>query len=203
MMSASLATVTGVGNTGTLSYAVYSFQWAPTTPTPSTSAAIASVYPKTCLVTSVDVHYTVNTTFTAAQDVTFGLFRVNSYTVSATGGTTATFATTSSGRFDSNFGTTSFATSGAIRISTDGPLAGATGTIDRFPMKYWGGNTNTIGIAGGQTGNPWRPGDSMETQALWFRNNEGFVICPIVTLGAGGIVNLYVAVEWVEIVNKT
>jgi hypothetical protein len=45
-------------------------------------------------------------------------------------------------------------------------------------------------------------GNAPNTQALFLRNNEGFVIQCIDTLGAGGVLDFYVDVEWIEMSNE-
>ena len=199
LSSSSLTTATGAV-LGTLSSAVYSFQWAnlSTTTTAATSGSAFTTYPLVCMVTQVEVIWSLNTSFGSAQDVCFGLFRVNSYTSPCTGGYQATFtATQSTGKFDSQYPTTNFAKAGAINISTTASLTAGTGTIDLYPMRYFMGMTNTIGI-GPQTFTPFAMGNDPNSQALFFRNNEGFTIQPIITLGATGILDLYIATEWIE-----
>jgi len=202
LMSASLTGVTGLANAGTLSSAVYSFLWSnlSTTVTAATSGSGVTTYPMVCMVTQVEVIWSVNTTFTTAQDVSFGLYRVNSYTAAPTGGLAATFTATqtlTTGKFDSNYPITNFSKAGDIRISTAAALSAGTGNCDLYPMRQFMGNTNTIGV-GPSTFKEFAMGNDPNTQALFFRNNEGFIIAPLVTMGAGGILDFYVSVEWIE-----
>jgi hypothetical protein len=161
------------------------------------------------MVTQVEVFWALNTTFGTAQDLTFGLFCVRPYTVAPTGGTQATFTATQTigaNKFDSLFPVTNFATSttvtsgfGDIRICTASNLTATIGcgTVDLWPMRYFGGNANTIGV-GPSTWSPFAMGEDPNSQALWLRNQEGFIIQPMATMGATGILDFYVAVEWIE-----
>jgi hypothetical protein len=198
--AATLAGVTGA-QYGTLSSAVFSFQWYSTV-TAATSGSALNMYPKLCMVTQVECSWQIVTTFTAAQTLTFGLFRVATFTTAATsGGYQATF-TVNSGRFDSQYGTTTFASTGGIWMSSATALVGAVGTIDTYPMRYFTGLVNTQGVGVASPFVPFAMGNDPNSQALFLRQNEGFVIQCIDTLGAGGILDFFVNVEWIEMSNE-
>lgn len=210
LMSASLAGVTGIGAgaLGTLSSAVFSVQWNS---------------PTTCMqLTTIELRYTINTTFTASQDCAFGLYKVAGYTSAPTGGYAGTFTATGSGsttyptqsldRVGGNpaLGSASligqssyFATAGDFRISTAGALTAGTGTIDHYPMFIWDGfeSSTAVGLAASANTYPWEIGNDPNTHCLTLQQYDGFVICPMITLGAGGVLNFFVTLEWIEVSN--
>jgi hypothetical protein len=179
-------------NTGTMSYSVMSMQWASTT----------KIYQPS----QIELTWSLATTFTTSADLAFGFFFVRSFTVAPSGGTAATFTATQnvySGRFDTLFDATQFATSGDLRIATTGNLTAGTGNIDKYPMKIWMGNAAiSAGVAGQTSQNPmntpWEVGNDPNTQSPFFRANEGFSIQPLATMGAAGVINFSVGIEWIE-----
>ncbi len=190
--SASLTTANGA-LVGTLSNAVYSVQW---------------TSPNTCLqLTQLELRYALNTTFTASQDVAFGFYLVHNYTTAPSGGLQATFGnvgtvyTTNS--FDQKGAVASyFQTGGDMRICTTGSLTAGVGTIDRYPMFIWSSfeAANGVGVANA-TQYPWEIGSDPNTHTITLQQYDGFVIAPIATMGAGGVLNFYVATEWIETPN--
>ena len=191
LMSSTVTAFTG-GAAGTMTSSLFSFQWV-------SGTRIAQI-------TQVEFQWSVNATITTNQDLPFGLFVVRKFTTAPTGGTAATFTASVtnalSGAFDTNFGTTSFATSGDIRIGSTALLTGGTGNIDTCPQRQWVGGagvTQFLG-AGPVTQMPaWAEyGADPNNQALWLRNQEGFSIQPLASLGSVGSLVFYVTVEWIE-----
>jgi len=199
--AATLAGVTGA-QYGTLSSAVFAFQWYSTV-TAATSGSAQNVFQKLCMVTQVECSWQIVTTFTSAQTISFGLFKVATFTTAATGGGyQATFTNTNIGKFDSLYATTNFASSGGIWMSSATALSGAVGTIDTYPMRYFTGLVNTQGVGISSPFVPFAMGNDPNSQALFLRQNEGFVIQAIDTLGAGGVLDFFVNVEWIEMSNE-
>ena len=210
LRSASLAGANGIGvnSLGTLSSAVFSVLWNS---------------PTTCMqLTNLELRYSIGTTFTASQDVSFGLYKVSGYTAAPTGGYQATFTSVGSGAatyptqsFDRQGGNPAlsgsgpvglssyFATAGDFRICTTGSLTPGTGNIDNYPMYIWDGfeSATAVGLAGSANTFPWPIGAAPNTHCLTLQNYDGFVICPLATLGAGGVLNFFVTVEWIEVAN--
>jgi hypothetical protein len=80
-------------------------------------------------------------------------------------------------------------------------MTNGTGKVDQYPTHIWGGLVMaTLGVSDANAGpqTEFTPGVAPNTQSMFFRQNEGFIICPMITLGAGGGLNLAVVVEWAE-----
>jgi hypothetical protein len=213
-VSGALTTPNG-SSTGTASAAVFAFQWVSTgIPAPATFTASpyyqtgfsTNLIPKVCMVTQVEVNYMVTTSFTSIQDLSMGMFIVSSFTALGTGGVIATFASSPYGQsFDSSMGISNFATqtayasgNGAIQMATTANLGTLTGTVAIYPLRVWGGTSGVVGAGIQSSVYPFEVGNDPNTQSIFFRNNQGFTIQPLVTWGAAGVANLYVSVEWIE-----
>jgi hypothetical protein len=179
-------------NTGTMSYSIFSIQWGSTT--------------KIFQPTQIEFQWSLATTFTTQADLAFGLFVVRSFTAAPSGGTAATFTATQnlySGRFDTNFDKTEFNANGDFRIATTGNLTAGTGNIDKYPMRIWMGNAAISGGIAGMTSQnpmsiPFEVGNDPNTQSPFIRYQEGLSIQPLATMGAVGVLNLSVGIEWIE-----
>jgi hypothetical protein len=192
LYGASITTTVGA-LLGTLTSSVFSFQWVSTQ--------------KVAIVSKVELFWCITTAFTTAQPVGFQMHNVRSYTVPCSGGTLATFATArgiQTGAYDSAFAATNFATLGAINIMNAGSgLTVGTGLIDQYPCHMWQSYIITTGSSPNIGGDYlMSAGDNPGTQAFWYRNNEGFVIVPTITLGAAGFLRLWCNVEWAEMPNQ-
>ena len=204
-VSGALATVTG-GQAGTVSSALFGWQWIstgiPATATYKQTGFSTSMVPLVCMITQVEVNLVLTTAPATAADLSMGLVFVSNYSALGTGGTIATF-TASSQRFDTNYPLTNFASTtafpngnGAIQIATTANLGTLTGTVDLYPYRTWNGFTNTVGL-GVIEPFAFEMGNDPNSQALWIRNGNGFVIQPL-TAWATVVANLYVTVEWIE-----
>ena len=187
LQSGALTLANGYG-TGNSSYGVYSLQW---------NCSTMDMW-----ITGVSVSFALTTTFTSVQDFSFGLFVQRGYTVAHTGGTKATFTTTTlSNAYDTKFNggganaATYFATAGTIRMATTTNLTAGTSTIDKYPLYVWPGFPTDQQQHFLEY---FRPGNTPNTTSLRIRNQEGFQIQPMATMGAAGVGVLYVGVEWIE-----
>jgi hypothetical protein len=211
MISGALATVTG-GVAGTASSAIFALQWqspnvaATTAQTGFTSGWAGSLTPLVCMITQMEINLVMTTAPATMQDLTLGLFMVATFTAAGTGGTLATF-TVSQNRFDSlypnsNFATTTINTSGLgfMQMATTTNLGTLTGTVDIYPMRVFSGITGTVGAAVGNA-YPLEFGNDTNTQALFLRHNQGFIIQPM-TAWATVVASLYINLEWIEMPNK-
>jgi hypothetical protein len=184
-------TVPNGQNTGTVSYSVFGLQW-------NAPGMVMQL-------TEVSVQWTISTTMSTITDVPFGLFGIRAMTAAFSGGTAVTFTATQNiytGRLDTNFAATQFATVGDMRIATTGNLTACTGNIDAYPSRVWMGNSGALGIIGGTSGNPFsfpqKFGDQPNTQSIFLRPGEGISIQPLATLGTAGVLNFCVGLEWIE-----
>lgn len=190
MMSSSLTTATGA-ILGTTSYAIYSIRWA--------SAD------KVMCVSEIQLSYNINTTFTTVQDIAFGLYIIRGMTADGSGGAEATIGTTTlpyMQSFDTTMGPSQLYTTGDMRICTTGALTLSAGQADAWPIQIWhGGPTNLFGVTGSDplANQRAKYGDRPDTQQIVLRQNEGLMIQPLKTMGAGGVLDLYVTAEWSEV----
>jgi hypothetical protein len=176
--------LTGVAANGL----VYSFRWAPTTST------------NLCMIRRVEIGFTTTTAFSAAQGLNYALFIDRNYTVSPTGGTALAFTAPNSGKMRTAMPNSAFVTGGDIRISSTAAVTAGTRTIDTNPIAFAQGFSTAIGT--GLTAQPitlHQPGD----YPLIFAANEGFEIQNVIAMGATGVIQLTVMVEWMELAATT
>lgn len=156
-----------------------------------------SVTTNLCMIRRVDLTFATTTAFTAAQPLGFAMQIARSWTANQSGGTPAAFTQTNTGKLRSSMPTSqmSLATS-MIQISSTTLLTGTPYTEDteRFNVVYGPSNGLATGIVqatlyGHQSGD----------YPLIFGLNEGFVIKNQIAFVAGGVVNLSVSVEWMEL----
>jgi hypothetical protein len=139
--------------------------------------------------------FVVTTAFTTAQDISFGAYVARSFTGVDSGGTAITL-TLNAGKQDTSFSTTRV---GDMRIATTIALTAGTRTVDTYPFLI------RTGVFGNAIGNssvdttPWLIGVDNATNPLILRTNEGFIIAPMVTMGAVGVGHLYVQLAWTEV----
>lgn len=185
----SMGLVSGLVTGAAAGAVIYAFRWAPSTTT------------NLCMVRRVEVGFVTTTAFTTAQGLAFSLQAARSFTASyTTGGTQALFTQTNTGKHRTNMPNSGFTTGGQLYISTTGGITGGTNVPDTQVLGYATGASTGVGT--GLT-----PAAIFQHQAgdypLIFANNEGFIINNVQAMGAGGVVNLYVNVEWMELAATT
>jgi hypothetical protein len=187
LVSGALTTVTG-GTVGSPQI-VFSFRWAPATTT------------QLCMVRRVEIGFNDTTAFTSAQTLQWNMIVARSFTASQTGGTSAAFTQTNTGKQRTSMPNSAFAAGGNIQIANTAALSGSSFTLDTQYLASIGGPvTATVGSSIPMT--PifqHTPGD----YPLILANNEGFVINNGQTMGAAGVGNLIVNVEWMELAATT
>jgi hypothetical protein len=162
----------------------FSFRWAPATST------------NLCMVRRVEVGFATVTAFTTAQAATFSIQVARQWTANDTGGTSAAFTQTNTAKLRTTMPTSGFATGGQIMISNTGAITAGTRTLDTQAMGFVTGSSTAIGTSlTPQAVFQQQPGD----YPLIFAANEGFILNNVITLGAAGVLNLYVNVEWFEL----
>lgn len=172
--------LTGVAAAGT----VFSFRWAP--PTNS----------QLCMVRRVEVGFATTTVFTTSQALSYSLQAARNWSASDTGGTAAAFTQTNTGKQRTVMPTSAFAGGGQLMIANTGANTAGTRTLDTQAMGFVTGSSTAVGTT--LTPQPLfqhQPGD----YPLIFAANEGFIINNVIAMGAGGVINLYVNVEWMEL----
>jgi hypothetical protein len=167
---------------------VFSFRWAPATTT------------QLCLVRRVEVGFSTITAFGTAQSLQYSMQVARQWTASDTGGTAASFAQTNTAKMRTTMPTSAFAGGGQIMIATTGANSAGTRTLDSQAMAFTNGTSSAIATTLPAT--PiWQhqSGD----YPLILANNEGFIINNVQLMGATGVINLVVNVEWMELAATT
>jgi hypothetical protein len=172
---------------------IYEFRWAPAVPT------------IVCQIRRIEIGLITTTVFTAAQNLIYSLFICRNFTTSATGGNTLTQATAVASvqnKLRTSMVPTAFSTGGSINIATTGPLTTGTRVRDTNPITYiHAPGTAALTTLQGVSVVPMylqQHGDYPITLA----QNEGFEIVNTVTMGAGGVVSVYINVEWTEAISQ-
>ena len=176
--------LTGVAAGGT----VFSFRWNPPTTT------------QLCMVRRVEVGFSTITAFTTAQSLQYSIQVARNWTVSDTGGTAAAFTQTNTGKMRTTMPTSAFAGGGQIMIATTAANTAGTRTLDTQAFQFTNGTSSAIATS--LTASPvfqQQTGD----YPLILANNEGFIINNVQLMGAAGVINLVVNIEWMELAATT
>lgn len=167
---------------------VFSFRWNPATTT------------QLCMVRRVEIGFSTVTAFGTAQSLQYSMQVARQFTASDTGGTTALFTQTNTGKLRTPMPTSAFAGGGQLMIANTGANTAGTRTLDTQAIGFVQGASTAIGTV--LTATPvfqHSPGD----YPLILANNEGFIINNVTTMGATGVINLTVNVEWMELAATT
>lgn len=167
---------------------VYSFRWAPPTAT------------QLCMIRRVEIGFSTVTAFGTAQSLQYSMQIARAFNASDTGGTAALFTQTNTGKHRTTMPTSAFAGGGQLMIANTGANSAGTRTLDTQAIGFVQGASTAIGTV--LTATPifqHQPGD----YPLIFANNEGFIINNVQTMGATGVINLTVNVEWMELAATT
>ena len=141
----------------------------------------------------VGAGFMTTTAFTAAQTVDFELVVARAFAVSDSGGT-AISITGSNGKHRTSLSTP---TSLDARIATTAALTAGTRTLDANALGQIAGWSGAVGQGIAPTVDnllSHTPGD----HPLVLAQNEGFIVRPITALGAAGVGNFYVNMEFAE-----
>jgi hypothetical protein len=131
------------------------------------------------------------TAYTTAQAIGFRAFKARSYTASDSGGTDVKPAT-GDGKRQNGYPDTKAAD---IRVATTAKITAGTRTVEATPfaaMEYWAG---AIG-AGPIVPHEYIMGPQSVPQV--FYDNEGFVIHNEILMGAVGVTQLWLELDWTE-----
>jgi len=183
-----LALTSGALTTVTAGGTVFSFRWAPPTST------------QLCMIRRVEVGFSTVTAFGTAQSLQYSMQVARNWSASDTGGTAAAFTQTNTGKMRTTMPTSAFAGGGQIMIATTAANTAGTRTLDTQAMMFVQGQSTAIGTV--LTAAPifqHQVGD----YPLILANNEGFIINNVTTMGATGVINLTVNVEWMELAATT
>jgi hypothetical protein len=175
-------TVAAAGST------VYSFRWAPATST------------NLCMLRRVEIGFSTITAFTAAQSLQYSMQLARQWTANDTGGTTALFTQTNTGKFRTTMPTSAFAGGGQIMIANTGANTAGTRTLDTQAMAFTQGSSTALATT--MLNNPLYQHQTGDYPII-LAANEGFIINNVQVMGAAGVINLTVNVEWFELAATT
>jgi hypothetical protein len=184
----SMGLTSGALTTAAAGSTVFSFRWAPATTT------------LLCMVRRVEIGYATTTAFTTAQSLQYSMQIARQWTASDTGGTAAAFTQTNTGKLRTVMPTSAFAGGGQIMIANTGANTAGTRTLDTQAIGFVQGASTAVGTV--LTATPvfqHQPGD----YPLILAQNEGFIINNVQLMGAAGVINLTVNVEWMELAATT
>ena len=182
MVSGNL-TVIAAGSTS-VPVSVFSMRWAPPVST------------RLCMIRRFEIGFNTITAFSAAQSLQYNVVVARNFSVNQSGGTIASFAQTNTGKLRTSMPTSGFAGGGSINMATTTALAGTSFTVDSQYLASINGTSTTIG-----TSIPMTPVFQQQTgdYPLILANNEGIIISNGQVMGATGVGNLIVNIEWFEL----
>ena len=182
--------LTGVAAHTTTAGHVFTFRWDD-----------ATVTGLNAFVRYVGIQFQLTTAYGTDQEHAYGLYCARGYTASHTGGTAIDVGGTITGT-GKRFTNQSASLLTSMRMGTTDALTAGTHTIDAQPQGIVSAFAETVGdtiphrASGAGLGTLW---DSRATgDHLMFDNDEGFIISNLVLMGATGVGNLTVCVEWDE-----
>ena len=167
---------------------VYSFRWAPATTT------------QLCMIRRVEIGFSTITAFGAAQTLQYSMQIARQWLTNDTVGTIASFVQTNTGKMRTAMPTSAFAGGGQILIANTGAITAGTRTLDSQAIAFTQGSSTALATT--MLNNPiyqHQPGD----YPLILAANEGFIINNVQLMGATGVINLTVNVEWMELAATT
>ena len=167
---------------------VFSFRFSPATST------------NLCLIRRIEIGFSTITAFTTAQSLQYSMQVARQWTASDTGGTAALFTQTNTAKLRTAMPTSAFAGGGQIMIANTGANTAGTRTLDTQAMAFASGTSSAVATT--------MPNTALYQQQtgdypLIFAANEGFIINNVQAMGAAGVINLYVNVEWFEMAATT
>ena len=144
------------------------------------------------IIRRVAVGFATTTAFTAAQAIRYDMIKANSYTVSETVGTA--LYTAGANKHRASF--TNITSAPDIRIATTVVTSGGTKTLEAQPIGIVLGTSSAVGTTVPiQNIFSHDPGD----YPLVLAQNEGFVITNGIVMGAAGVGNFSMVVEFAEV----
>jgi hypothetical protein len=144
------------------------------------------------MVRRITVGFATTTAFTTAQALQYALIKATGFTISDSGGTA--LYTVGANKHRNSF--TNISSAPDIRIATTGALTAGTRTLETQPLAVACGTTNAVGAT--------LPPTSLFSHdtgdyPLILAQNEGFIITNLTTMGAAGVINLQVNLEYAEV----
>lgn len=149
------------------------------------------------MIRRIEIGFSTLTAFTTAQSLQYSLQIARAWTVIDSGGTSAAFTQPNTGKLRTTMPTSQMSLTGSnIQIANTGALTAGTRTLDTQAIAFCAGTSNAVGatmplttIFQQQTGD----------YPLILGFQEGFIINNVQAMGAAGVGNFTVNVEWMEL----
>lgn len=146
------------------------------------------------MVRRIQVGFATTTAFTAAQALVYSLLKANGFTASDSGGTSLYTAGANKHRNSM----TNIASAPDIRIAAAAALTAGTRALEAVALGIAGGSSTGVGTSMPQT--PLLSHDAGD-YPLILAQNEGLVIANGIAMGAAGVIQLLVNIEFAEVVS--
>jgi hypothetical protein len=181
-----IALTSGLLTTAAAGSTVFSFRFNPATTT------------NLLMIRRVEIGFAMTTGFTTAQSLQYSMQIARGWTVVDSGGTSAAFTQANTGKMRTSMPTSQMSLSGSnIQIANTGALTAGTRTLDTQSISFASGAVTTALPS------------SIPLQAIYQHQSgdyplilgyqEGFIINNVATMGAAGVGNLTVNVQWMEL----
>lgn len=143
------------------------------------------------MVRRISVGFVTTTAFTTAQGLQYQLIKATGFTVSDSGGTA--LYTAGANKHRNSF--TNITSAPDIRIASTAALTAGTRTLETAPLSVANGSSTAVATSMPITALfSHDPGD----YPLILAQNEGFIIANGQAMGAAGVINLQVNIEYAE-----
>lgn len=148
------------------------------------------------IIQKLRVNWVVTTAFGSAQLLDYGLYFARAFTATDSAGTASTL-TGDNCKLDTLFPTTRFAD---IEIATASAITAGTRTLDSQPiLTRTGWATTTAGTVAADPNMEYQFGTLDAINPITLRTNEGLALNVLTTMGATGVMRVYVEMEWTEV----
>jgi len=145
------------------------------------------------------IDFICTTGFTGAQAVDFGVFVARAFSANGTGGN-ASQVPSAMQKHKTQYPNSEMVANGDLRIANTAALGVGTKTLDTYPFASvagWG----AAATAGKVLSAPFQEEFGEHHVPIVLQDNEGLVIQNITAFGAAGVGNLYVDIEWMEVID--
>ena len=150
-----------------------------------------------CLIRRVEIGFSTITAFTTAQSLQYSMQIARAFTAVDSGGSSGAFTQANTGKMRTTMPTSQMSLTGSnIQIANTGAMSAGTRTLDTQPIAFLAGSSTAIGTT--LTITPIYQHQSGD-YPLILGYQEGFILNNVQTMGAAGVINLTVNVEWMEL----
>lgn len=143
------------------------------------------------IVRRLSVGFVTTTAFTTAQALSFAVYRATGFSASDTGGT----ALYTAGQNKYRTSLTNISSAPDIRIGSTGALTAGTRTLDTVALGIGGGSSTAVGTSLSPIGLLTHDAGDYP---IVLAQNEGLVMTNLIAMGAAGVINLHVNIEFLE-----